>query len=100
MDTTGIHSGHSVVDIGAGESRLVDRLLERGFGDLTALDLSESALGTTRRRLGPAADGLHWLVRDILTWQPSRRYDLWHDRAVFHFLTTSSARAAYLPEGV
>lgn len=96
IERAGTRPGHSVVDIGGGESRLVDRLLERGFDDLTVLDVSSTALRTTRTRLATAASTVDWRVRDVRTWQPHRRYDVWHDRAVFHFLTDESDRETYL----
>lgn len=86
----------SVIDIGGGASRLVDRLLALGHGDVTVLDLSAAALATVRHRLGPAGDFLQGIVADVTTWQPPRRYDVWHDRAAFHFLTDASERAAYV----
>jgi len=87
----------SIIDIGAGESTLVDDLLRRGYKTLTVLDVSPTAIDVTKKRLGPAADQVHWLVGDILKIDlPPRAYDLWHDRAVFHFLTDSDERAAYV----
>jgi SAM-dependent methyltransferase len=82
-----------VIDIGAGASTLVDGLLARGYRDITLLDISERALEETRRRLGEAA--VSYLVADITCWKPERSYRVWHDRAVFHFLTDSDARRAY-----
>ncbi len=84
-----------VVDVGGGASRLVDALLERGFSDLTVLDLAESALAEARARLGAAAGRVTWVGADVTAWEPGRTYALWHDRAVFHFLVEPSARAAY-----
>jgi 2-polyprenyl-3-methyl-5-hydroxy-6-metoxy-1,4-benzoquinol methylase len=86
----------SVVDVGGGASRLVDALLADGFDRVTVLDVSEAALATVKRRLGSAADKVTWIVSDITTWEPAERYDLWHDRAVLHFLTDASDRAAYV----
>jgi SAM-dependent methyltransferase len=84
----------AVVDIGGGASRLVDCLVDRGFGDLTVLDVSVSALEEVRSRLGDSPVFL--LHEDLLDWQPDRQYDLWHDRAVFHFLVTEADRQTYL----
>lgn len=85
-----------LIDVGAGASRLADDLLSRGYRDLTLLDLSDAALAVTRKRLGEAAERVHWLVGDITeVVLPTAAYDLWHDRAVFHFLTEPTARAAY-----
>lgn len=84
-----------IVDIGGGESRLVDRLLEAGYRDLTVLDLSEHALRHTAERLGERAQAVNWIVADITQWTPPRGYRLWHDRAVLHFLTEAKDRAGY-----
>lgn len=84
-----------IVDIGGGESRLVDRLLDAGYRDVTVLDLSAYALRHTQERLGSRAQQVQWIVADITRWTPPRRYRLWHDRAVLHFLTEAAERAAY-----
>jgi cyclopropane fatty-acyl-phospholipid synthase-like methyltransferase len=84
----------AVVDVGGGASILVDHLVERGFSDLTVLDISAPALDEVGRRLGDAP--VVRLHEDLLEWRPPRRYDLWHDRAVFHFLVTESDRRRYL----
>lgn len=86
----------SVIDIGGGASLLADHLIANGYGDVTVLDIAESALAASRLRLGDKAASIHWIVADITDWQPVRSYDLWHDRAVFHFLTAPADRAAYL----
>ena len=86
----------AIIDIGGGASRLVDRLLEQGFEDLTVLDLSGAALKAAKARLGASADRVHWLVEDATIWEPVKRYDIWHDRAAFHFLTDTNDRAAYI----
>lgn len=82
-----------LLDVGAGASLLVDGLLERGFGDVTLLDISTQALEVTRRRLKPRA--VQTVAADVTAWKPARRYGLWHDRAVFHFLTQQTSRDAY-----
>lgn len=92
----GTDTDAAVIDVGGGASVLVDELLGAGFGDVTVLDVSESALGTARRRLGAAAHAVRWLATDLLAWSPSRRYSLWHDRAVFHFLVAEDQRVRYL----
>lgn len=84
-----------VIDIGGGASRLPDILLDAGYSDITVLDLSSEALARSRARLGERAIAVNWQVADITRWQPDRRYDIWHDRAVFHFLTNAGDRAAY-----
>jgi SAM-dependent methyltransferase len=87
----------SIIDIGGGESTFVDDLLLRGYKNLTVLDVSQTAIEVTKKRLGPAAERVHWLVGDILKIDlEPRAYDLWHDRAVFHFLTTPEQRVAYV----
>jgi SAM-dependent methyltransferase len=80
------HRG-SVVDVGAGAADLVDLVLDAGHDDVTALDVSAAALAASQERLGPRAAAVAWVVSDVLTWEPGRRFDVWHDRAVFHFLT-------------
>jgi SAM-dependent methyltransferase len=84
-----------VIDVGGGASLLVDELLARGYLDLSVLDVSSTALEIARHRLGDAAP-VRWLSNDIMTWQPERRYALWHDRAVFHFLTDPAEQTRYL----
>ncbi|CAB3783853.1 hypothetical protein LMG28614_01742 [Paraburkholderia ultramafica] len=87
----------NIIDVGGGESTLVDDLVERGYRNLTVLDMSALALDTTKRRLGVTASHIVWIESDITTAQlPAHRYDVWHDRAVFHFLTESSQRDAYV----
>lgn len=86
----------SIIDIGGGASRLADSLLQRGFGDVTVLDVSSSALASARARIGGEAGRIAWIVADITAWEPRRTYDVWHDRATFHFLVAESERAAYL----
>lgn len=83
------------VDVGAGASRLVDHLLEAGFTPITALDIASEGLSVARARLGARAAAVDWVVGDVTAWKPPRRYGLWHDRAVFHFLTEPADRAAY-----
>jgi trans-aconitate methyltransferase len=85
-----------VVDVGAGASRLVDDLLDVGYRDLSLLDISANALGRVRERLGDRSDLIEWIVADVTTWEPSRPYKLWHDRAVLHFLTEPERRQGYL----
>ena len=86
----------AIIDIGGGASRLVDRLVSEGFEDLTVLDLSAAALAAARMRIGDKAQQVHWLAADATTWEPSRTYDVWHDRAAFHFLTTAADQSAYV----
>jgi hypothetical protein len=84
-----------VIDVGGGASLLVDRLMESGFGDLSVLDVSEVALDECRRRLKGYSQ-VRFIQEDILAWRPSRRFGLWHDRAVFHFLTNQRDKSRYL----
>jgi SAM-dependent methyltransferase len=93
---TGTPTDAAVIDVGGGASRLVDRLLDRGFQGITILDISAKALEAAKRRLGPRAEGVEWIAADITSWEPSRSYDLWHDRAAFHFLTEPADRDAYV----
>jgi SAM-dependent methyltransferase len=89
--------GASIIDVGGGESTLVDDLLARGFQEITVLDVSEVAIEATKKRLGQAAERVHWLVADITQAELERdAFDIWHDRAVFHFLDDSQHRAAYV----
>lgn len=85
----------ALLDVGAGASVLVDHLLDEGFSDITVLDVAKEALDLSRHRLGARADQVRWQVADITEFLPDRAYDLWHDRAVLHFLTDAEQRAAY-----
>lgn len=76
-----------IIDVGGGDSNLVDFLLEQGFEDITVLDISEKAIEKAKLRLGKMADKVKWIVSDITEFQPKETYDIWHDRATFHFLT-------------
>lgn len=86
----------SIIDIGGGDSKLVDHLLLEGFQDITVLDISEQALERAKKRLGPLSDKVTWIVSDITHFQPDKQYDLWHDRAAFHFLTSGDQIEKYL----
>jgi SAM-dependent methyltransferase len=87
----------SIIDIGGGESTLVDDLLARGYQNISVLDISQTAIEVNKKRLGSASEIVRWLVGDITkTELESGAYDLWHDRAVFHFLTASEERVAYV----
>jgi SAM-dependent methyltransferase len=92
-----IPPGGRVIDIGGGASTLVDDLLDAGVSGITVLDISDAALDVARARLGARAHGVTWLHADITTAAlPSDAYDIWHDRAVFHFLTEQADRDAYV----
>ena len=91
----------SVIDVGGGASTLVDDLLARGYRDVTVLDLSEAALDVARARLGARADLARWIAGDIRNVElPEAGYDVWHDRAVFHFLVDPADRAAYVRQAM
>lgn len=93
---TGISTDAAAIDVGGGASRLVDSLLDKGFGNVAILDLSAKALEATKHRLGQRGHDVDWIVADITTWNPSHTFDLWHDRAAFHFLTDRADRDAYI----
>jgi len=86
VELLGVPRDAAIIDVGGGASRLVDHLLAASYTDLTVLDLSPAALAVSQTRLGEAA-GVEWIAEDLLSWQPARHYDLWHDRAVLHFLS-------------
>lgn len=96
VDASGVGVTDPIIDVGAGWSTLVDHLVGRGFCDLTAIDLSQTALTTVRGRLGDAGRDVVLEVADVLDLRPGRRFALWHDRAVYHFLTEPDERADYL----
>ena len=85
-----------IIDIGGGDSRLVDHLIAEGFTNITVLDISEEALQRAQLRLGEKAKLVRWIVADVTIFQPEVEYDLWHDRAAFHFLTTVPQVSTYL----
>lgn len=108
-----IHAAHldkqaNIIDIGGGDSKLVDYLLEEGYENISVLDISEEALTRVKKRLGGKAGNVTWIVSDITEFNPPTTYDFWHDRAAFHFLTTepqivkylSTARQAVKKDGV
>jgi ubiquinone/menaquinone biosynthesis C-methylase UbiE len=94
---SGLGHGAAIIDVGGGASTLVDDLLDDGYRNVTVLDLSSAALAESRRRLGPRGASVRWMEADITraVFEP-HCLDLWHDRAVFHFLTTEEDRAAYV----
>ena len=96
FDAAGITAGASVIDVGGGASPLAGALLERGFGDVTVLDVSAAGMAYARERLGARAEQVRWLAADVRAWRPQRRYRVWHDRAVFHFLVSAEDREQYL----
>jgi 2-polyprenyl-3-methyl-5-hydroxy-6-metoxy-1,4-benzoquinol methylase len=86
----------SIIDIGGGASRLVDALVDRNVRQITVLDLSAAALDAAKQRLGNKAAKVRWEIADVTKWEPSQTYDLWHDRAAFHFLTDQADQSAYV----
>jgi len=86
----------SIIDIGGGDSRLAEYLLEEGYTDITVLDISAASLEKAKQRLGNKAEKIKWIVSDIQDFDPDRKYDVWHDRATFHFLTTKEEIRSYL----
>ena len=97
-----------IIDIGGGDSYLVDHLLSLGYQDITVLDISEQAIDKAKKRLGKRAKNVKWIISDAANFQPSEKYDFWHDRAAFHFLTDQKEIENYLntlnkgvkPEGI
>ncbi len=85
-----------IIDVGGGASRLVDGLLDRGFENVSVLDVSAAALTQSRERLGPRAQRVQWITADVTSFEPPTHYAVWHDRAVFHFLTSAFDRSAYV----
>src|SRR3974390_429936 len=96
LDSAGVSAADALIDVGGGASALSGALLDRGFGDLTVLDISAAGMQHARDRLGSRADQVHWLIADVLSWHPQRHYRAWHDRAVYHFLTIDEHRRQYL----
>jgi len=92
----GVNKDASVIDIGGGDSLLVDFLLQDGYNNISVLDISEKALEKAKKRLGKNADKVKWIVSDITEFQPKDKYDIWHDRATFHFLTTPEQITKYV----
>ncbi|MBN8783622.1 MAG: class I SAM-dependent methyltransferase [Terrimonas ferruginea] len=92
---TGIARHAAIIDIGGGDSNLVDHLLEEGYTNITVLDISAAAIERAKKRLGLKASLVKWIVTDILDFKPSEQYELWHDRAAFHFLTNKNAIGRY-----
>lgn len=97
IEAAGLRRDAAIVDIGGGASLLVDRLLERGFLHVAVLDLAEAALTRAAERLGPLGDDVTWIAADVLDWRPvPGLFDLWHDRAMLHFLTDPADQARYV----
>ena len=93
---TGVQSDDPILDAGGGASTLVDCLQEQGFRDISVLDISATALERAKVRMGDKAGKVHWVAADVTAFSPTRRYALWHDRAVFHFLVEPRDRQCYI----
>jgi Methyltransferase domain len=91
----GLAKTAKIIDIGGGDSKLVDYLLDEGFENITVLDISAIALNKAKQRLGHKAKKVNWVVSDITEFKPNTTFDVWHDRATFHFLTTAEQIATY-----
>ena len=85
-----------IIDIGGGDSFLVDHLLAMGYQDITVLDISEAAMDKAKQRLGAKAESVKWIIADVATFSPTEKYDFWHDRAAFHFLTDEQEISNYI----
>ena len=96
IDFVGATKTSAIIDIGAGASRLADCLVSRGYEHLTVLDISAAALAAARSRMGEKANRVTWIRADVTAWEPPQSYDLWHDRAAFHFLTLPNDQSAYI----
>ena len=96
LDAAGVTASDSLIDVGGGASCLAGALLARGFRDITVLDISMTGMRYAQDRLGEQAQQVQWLVADVLAWEPLRRFRVWHDRAVFHFLTSLPGQHRYV----
>ena len=92
----GLTKKSKIIDIGGGDSKLVDYLIDEGYENITVLDISSKALQKAQNRLGDNAKKINWIVSDITEFEPATTYDIWHDRATFHFLTTSEQVSKYM----
>lgn len=92
----GLSKTAKIIDIGGGDSKLVDFLIEEGFENISVLDISKKALDKAKLRLGDKAQKVNWIVSDITQFEPNTTYDVWHDRATFHFLTTPEQISKYI----
>lgn len=92
----GLDKQAKIIDIGGGDSKLVDFLIDEGFDNISVLDISSAAIEKAKKRLGNKAEKVNWIVSDITEFNPSETYDVWHDRATFHFLTTKPEIEKYM----
>jgi 2-polyprenyl-3-methyl-5-hydroxy-6-metoxy-1,4-benzoquinol methylase len=96
IGATNVSRAAAIIDVGGGASRLVDALVKEGYRSVTVLDVSEAALAISRARLGSRASEVEWIAADVTKWEPTTSFDVWHDRATFHFLTEAEERTAYV----
>lgn len=96
ITSQGLGKEAKIIDIGGGDSNLVDFLLQEGYENITVLDISAKALEKAKERLGEAASKVQWIATDITEFEPTETYDIWHDRAAFHFLTTPEQVSKYI----
>jgi hypothetical protein len=95
LEAAGVRPDSAVIDVGGGDGALAGALISRGFSDLTVLDLSAQGLAAGRTRVGSVHTPITWVVADVCSWRATRTFDVWHDRAAFHFLVDPTDRAAY-----
>lgn len=96
IEDPAIEKQAKIIDIGGGDSFLVDKLLEKGYTDITVLDISEAAITRAKKRLGNNAEKVKWIISDVSKFEPLEQYDVWHDRAAFHFLTSTEDIDQYI----
>ena len=94
--STQVESNEAIIDVGGGASVLVDNLIKESFTNLAVLDISESAIAIAKKRLGDSAKNIEWFESDITQFDAPKKFVLWHDRALFHFLTDPSDRGSYI----
>src|SRR5215469_2884492 len=97
IERASVSRSAAIIDVGGGECRMIDKIIDRGYENITVLDISQTAIEANRKRLPKASERVHWLVADITEVElETFAYNVWHDRAVFHFLTTANHRVAYV----
>ena len=96
VDEFGLKAGSAIIDIGGGDSRFAEALIQKGFSNVHVLDISSNAIARARERLGEKASLVRWIVSDVTEFDPEKQYDFWHDRAAFHFLTSEESIKKYL----
>ena len=88
LESFNLSKESAIIDVGGGESKFVDYLLSKGYNNITVLDISKNAIEKAKKRIGKESDKVKWVICDINNFKPSKKFDFWHDRAVFHFLTS------------